>query len=72
MKKRNLKSLELNKKTVSNFEVYALKAGLASIGRRCTQPTWCGSVRVTRGAFCNDQGSDLCAAPGGDTSDHQS
>jgi len=57
MKKRNLKSLSLNKKAISNLSPEQMKVvgGLASIGPNCTQYTHCRTGRLSRGMFCEQQ-----------------
>ncbi len=63
MKKQHLKNLAIKKITVSKINGGATDAnnsGVLSIGKNCSQPTYCGSVRNSRAIFCNDQDSTLC------------
>lgn len=68
MKKRNLKSLSLNKKAISNLTTKQMQAvgglGIASIGPNCTQYTHCRTSRLSRGLFCEEQipSFDYCPA----------
>lgn len=64
MKKKDLKSLKLNKKTISKFERMNIKGQAAAISDWSLSSSWCCIIKnFTEGDCVDTLGDDHCWTP---------